>query len=133
MFQIVCLELNWDDDIFARRPLQPSYELLEDAMALAEFDASRCGDEYGYGDVCQCWWASDDQGRRYRFVIDQIAPMPGQKLESDERRGRDASYLAPPAQIRTCSFPAYGSHLGCLTAKRFSGQGWIIRGLGSQS
>src|ERR1700726_283788 len=27
-------------------------------------------------------------------------------------RGRDASYLAPPAQIRTCGFPAYGSHLG---------------------
>ena len=26
--------------------------------------------------------------------------------------GRDASYLAPPAQIRTCSFRAYGSHLG---------------------
>src|SRR6516165_11491434 len=48
-------------------------------------------------------------------------------------RGRDASYLAPPAQNRTCSFPAYGSHLGCLTAKRFSGQGWIIRGLGSHS
>src|SRR5216684_2796392 len=31
--------------------------------------------------------------------------------------GRDASYLAPPAQIRTCSFPAYGSYLGCETAK----------------
>jgi hypothetical protein len=29
-----------------------------------------------------------------------------------EFRGRDASYLAPPAQIRTCGFPAYGSHLG---------------------
>src|ERR1700730_10390208 len=27
-------------------------------------------------------------------------------------RGRDARYLAPPAQIRTCGFPAYGSHLG---------------------
>src|SRR5712672_393869 len=27
-------------------------------------------------------------------------------------RCRDASYLAPPAQIRTRSFPAYGSHLG---------------------
>ena len=26
--------------------------------------------------------------------------------------GRDASYLAPPAQIRTYGFPAYGSHLG---------------------
>ena len=27
-------------------------------------------------------------------------------------RGRDASCLAPPAQNRTCGFPAYGSHLG---------------------
>jgi hypothetical protein len=27
-------------------------------------------------------------------------------------RGRDASYLAPPAQIRACGFPAHGSHLG---------------------
>src|SRR5215467_6315060 len=38
-------------------------------------------------------------------------------------RGRDASYLAPPAQIRTCSFPAYGSYLGYVTAKRLSGHG----------
>ena len=38
-------------------------------------------------------------------------------------RGRDAHYCAPPAQIRTCGFPAYGSHLGCLTAKRALGQG----------
>jgi hypothetical protein len=38
-------------------------------------------------------------------------------------RGRDASYPAPPAQIRTCGFPAYGSHLGCVTAKRWLGQG----------
>jgi hypothetical protein len=43
MFQIVCLELNWDGDTFGRRPLQPPYKLMEDAMALAEFDASRCG------------------------------------------------------------------------------------------
>jgi hypothetical protein len=38
-------------------------------------------------------------------------------------RGRDASYLAPPAQSRTSGFPAYGSHLGCVTAKRSLGQG----------
>ena len=38
-------------------------------------------------------------------------------------RGRDASYLAPPAQIRTGPIRAYGSHLGCLTAKRTLGQG----------
>src|ERR1700756_2753867 len=48
-------------------------------------------------------------------------------------RGRDASYLAPPAQNRTCGFPAYGSHLGCVTAKRALGQGWRIFGFGSQS
>ena len=38
-------------------------------------------------------------------------------------RGRDAHYWAPPAQIRTCGIPAYGSYLGCLTAKRWLGQG----------
>jgi len=32
-------------------------------------------------------------------------------------RGRDASYPAPPAQIRACGFPAHGSHLRCVTAK----------------
>jgi hypothetical protein len=31
--------------------------------------------------------------------------------------GRDAHYWAPPAQNRTCSIPASGSHLGCLTAR----------------
>jgi hypothetical protein len=31
---------------------------------------------------------------------------------SSLQRTRDASCLAPPAQFRTCSFPAYGSHLG---------------------
>src|ERR1700737_280584 len=40
--------------------------------------------------------------------------------------GRDASYLAPPAQIRTCSFPAYGSYLESLTAMLRLGQGWRI-------
>jgi len=30
---------------------------------------------------------------------------------------------AQPAQNRTGGFPAYGSHLGCLTAKRSLGQG----------
>ena len=38
-------------------------------------------------------------------------------------RGRDAHYWAPPAQIHTCGFPACGSYLGWLTAKRRSGHG----------
>ena len=33
-------------------------------------------------------------------------------------RGRDASYLAPPAQIHACPIRAYGSRLGCVTAFR---------------
>jgi len=33
-------------------------------------------------------------------------------------RGRDASYLAPPAQIRASPIRAHGSHLGCVTARR---------------
>ena len=49
--------------------------------------------------------------------VGNLAPMPG------DFRGRDASYLAPPAQIRTGPIRAYGSHLGCLTAKRLAGHG----------
>ena len=45
-------------------------------------------------------------------------------------RGRDASFPAPPAQIRTGSFPAYGSYLGCLASNRLLGWGCTIRGLG---
>src|SRR6266567_3260785 len=57
-----------------------------------------------------------------RTTIRFIAHLPGPQLptgpvEARSRsrsagRGRDASYLAPPARIRTCSFPAYGSYLG---------------------
>src|ERR1700693_6032827 len=52
-------------------------------------------------------------------------PGPDSDLGARNRefRGRDASYLAPPAQIRTGPIRAYGSHLGCLTAKRLSGHG----------
>jgi hypothetical protein len=44
----------------------------------------------------------------------------------DEDRGRDASYLAPPAQNRTGPIRAYGFHLGYLTANRTSGQAPIL-------
>jgi hypothetical protein len=38
-------------------------------------------------------------------------------------RGRNAHCWAPPAQIRTGPIRAYGSYLGCLTAKRWLGHG----------
>jgi hypothetical protein len=84
MFQIVCLELNCDGDISRRWKLHPSYELWEDAMALAEFDASRCGGDYGYDDGHQGWWACDARGRRYLFVVDQIEPATQLDARSPE-------------------------------------------------
>jgi hypothetical protein len=76
MFQIVRLELDDSGNVVERRPLQPPYELWEDAMALAEFDASRCAGEYGYDSGHECWWASDAD-RSYRFVVASIAPHDG--------------------------------------------------------
>jgi hypothetical protein len=73
MFQIVRLELDGDGHVVARRPLKPPYDLFEDAMALAEFDASRCEGDYGYDDKHDCWWAQES-GRDYRFVIEHVAP-----------------------------------------------------------
>jgi hypothetical protein len=55
-----------------------------------------------------------------------LAPAGSHQLAAGARGGRDASYLAPPAQNRTGGFPAYGSHLGCVTAKRSLGQGPIV-------
>jgi hypothetical protein len=42
----------------------------------------------------------------------------GEYGDENTDRGRDAYRYAPPAQSRTCGFPAYGFHLGYLTAKR---------------
>jgi hypothetical protein len=65
--------------------------------------------------------------RRCRAVVSRrSARLQLTRQPSDggrDFRGRDASYLAPPAQIRTGPIRAYGSHLGCLTAKRLAGHG----------
>jgi hypothetical protein len=73
MFQIVRMEFNHAGQLVARRPLQPLYELWEDAMALAEFDASRCAGDYGYDEQYEGWWARERE-RHYRFVIEQVVP-----------------------------------------------------------
>jgi hypothetical protein len=76
MFQIVRLELNRNGDVIVRQPLQPQYDLWEDAAALAEFDASRCNGPYGYDEEHDCWCASEAH-RSYRFVIESTAPDEG--------------------------------------------------------
>jgi hypothetical protein len=73
MFQIVRCMLDDNGSVAVRRPLQPLYELWEDATAMAEFDSCRLGDEYGYDEERDCWWASDSCGRVYRFQIVEIA------------------------------------------------------------
>ena len=78
MFQIVRLELDGSGNVIARQPLQPPYELWEDAAALAEFDASRCSGHYGYDHEHECWCASDAD-RNYRFVVESIAPHDGRR------------------------------------------------------
>ena len=75
MFQIIRLELGGNGDVIYREPLHPEYELLKDAMALAEFDAMRCED-YGYDGDLNCWWGRDGS-RTYRFVIIRNGPPAG--------------------------------------------------------
>jgi hypothetical protein len=74
MFQIVRLALDDNGEVTARRPLQPCFELWEDAIAMAEFDASRLWGDYGCDEERDCWWAIDTRGRKYRFVIEQVRP-----------------------------------------------------------
>ena len=85
-------------------------------------------------------WRGRVDGFRNLILATDVARMERSEIRGSRSepalrfgRGRDASYLAPPAQIRTCSFPAYGSYLGYLTANRWLGQGWRMRGGGSQS
>jgi len=72
MFQIIRCTLDENGEVIARRPLQPLYELSEDAAAMAKFDSSRLWGDYGYDEERQCWWANDSNGRRYRFVVEQV-------------------------------------------------------------
>jgi len=71
MFQIVRIALDDSDNVIARRPLQPLFELRDDAMAMAEFDASRLWGDYGRDEERDCWWATDSRGSRYRFVVEE--------------------------------------------------------------
>lgn len=73
MFQIVRCSLDDNGQVMARRPLQPLFELREDALAMAEFDSSRLWGDYGYDEQRDCWWASDSRGRLFRFEIEHIA------------------------------------------------------------
>jgi len=71
--QIVRCILADNGEVTLREPLQPLFELWEDATAMAEFDSSRLSDDYGYDEARECWWGSDSRGRMYRFEVEQVA------------------------------------------------------------
>ena len=67
------------------------------------------------------WKSYRDQGRpcawcrSARLHREALKRIKGSRRHCEERSdgcGRDAHYCTPPAQNRTCGFPAYGSHLG---------------------
>jgi hypothetical protein len=55
--------------------------------------------------------------------LERSAVMLGTQARRGTNRGRDARYRTPPAQIPASPIRALGSYLGCVTAKRTSGQG----------
>jgi hypothetical protein len=75
MFQIVRVQLNERNDVICRSVQQPFYELRDHAMAMAEFDASHCWGEYGYDMDGDWWWATDNRGNRYRFIVEAAAEI----------------------------------------------------------
>jgi hypothetical protein len=75
-FQLVRLVLNEKQQIVARVPLQPLFDLREDAMAMAEFGAARSNGEFRYDSERDCWCATDANGRAFRFVVEAIEVDP---------------------------------------------------------
>jgi hypothetical protein len=76
LFHLLRIELNEQDCVIAQTETQPFYELREDAMVMAEFEAARCCGEYGYNHESDCWWSRDPNGRRFRFEVRAVA-TPG--------------------------------------------------------
>ena len=82
-----------------------------DAMeAAGPYDRARALNAFKLGDVTFYWVTR-------ACAISVLLILDGIILSAKSVRGRDASYLAPPAQIRTSGFPAYGLY-GAFFVKR---------------
>ena len=73
MFQIIRIMLDDHGRVLARWPLHPLFALRADAVAIAEFDASRLPGDCGYDEERDCWWSIDSYGHTCRFIIEQVA------------------------------------------------------------
>jgi hypothetical protein len=77
LFQIVRLEISADGSVLARQETQPVFELRQDAMAMAEFEAMRCYDECEIDAEHNCWTVHDNRGQTFRLLVEPI------KLETE--------------------------------------------------
>jgi hypothetical protein len=73
LFQLVQIEVNADGGVVATTRTRPLFELAQDALAMAEFSAARCGTDYGYDAEQDCWWARDTGDRTLIFVVRPVA------------------------------------------------------------
>ena len=71
-FQITRVEIDRRNSVIARQPTQPLFELEQDALALAEFDATRAGDDCGFEPATNSFWAKLANGLEVRFVVEEI-------------------------------------------------------------
>jgi hypothetical protein len=73
LFQLVRLEVSEEGAVLSRRETQPLFELREDAMAMAELEASRAYDECKFDADHSCWIVRDSRDRSFRLVVEPIA------------------------------------------------------------
>jgi hypothetical protein len=73
MFQIVFSELDHNGKVTARRAVEPPFELREDALAIAEFDASRMSENHYVAHSDDSLSVIDNWGRRFRIEIKEVA------------------------------------------------------------
>src|SRR5262245_9305320 len=73
MFQVVLCELDRDGNVVAHWPVQPLYELREDAVAIAEFDALRLSTHGNYDAYDDCVQVVDRAGKMLRIEVRQVS------------------------------------------------------------
>ena len=122
MFQIVRMALDDSGEVIARRALQPLFELWEDAVAMAEFDASRLWGDYGWDEEQSCWWATDSRGQKYRLAIEAVERGRTPVLVLDEAHLLDHAQLEGIRMLTLCRARGYAEATTAAT-----GSPWQVR------
>jgi hypothetical protein len=69
LFRLVRTEVDEENRVITQMETRPLFELRDDAIMMAEFEAARSGGEYGYNRDKDYWWSHDAHGRRFRFEV----------------------------------------------------------------